>query len=235
MKFAQSGKKRLILLLLPLILLMAGAASFLAVDQARPYKKLTLGKIELYVPRALIAEDKADLANMLRDYIGTVELQRFQLSADADKILPPTLTQDIDVASSSVIWTIAEADVERGPLFEKDKALFLGTEPYSDRTLSASHPSGLLKLVRADSSGRSYALVNADPNTATDLSELWVAHCIELSSVTPGRPWGRCTTQFEYKGIKIQIHYDGRIVRNTHIVADTVRDLIDVWLQKPES
>lgn len=235
MQAPASTKKRLLLMLLPLLMLAAVIALLVSMDQARTYKKLTIGDTALYVPKTFINEEKADLVNMIRDTIGAIELEKYQFGAYADEVLPEELVFDENIANSSLIWTVGRAPENmRDGLTEPDWALLTGKGAYADRTANKDSATGLVKLERTSEGGRTFAYTNTDPATASDTSRIWVAHCIELGSIRPGGPSARCTAQLAMRDLLVQIHFDGRLIANTATVTNAVRHTLDQWREEPE-
>ena len=230
----QNNKKRLMLLVLPFILAAVLVSALMLIEQARPYKELTIGETTLFVPKAYLQETNGDLIEMLRDYVATVELEAYQFNAYSDEILPAHLTHDDNVASASLIWTVgpAKAKPEASGLLPADAALFSGSGSFNQRTVSFDKTRQLYKINRSNDFGRNYAYSNMNPALPAT-SSTWLAHCIELGSVRPGGPWGRCTQQMVHGDIQIQIHYDGRLVSHSATIADALGTMIDGWRTEP--
>lgn len=231
-------KKRMLLLLVPVILLVAVLAVLISLDQARSYKKITIGETLLHAPKAYLVESKADMVGMLRDYIGTFETNMFQFNAYADEILPEQLVFDENIANSSVIWTIEplrNTDQQRGML-PNDRAFFSAAAPYTDRTVKRVDTNGLYKLEQATGAGRNLAFSNNNPGSNSAQSEdTWLARCIELASIRPEGPISRCTNQFAEGDLLVRVHFDGRLVKNTDVIKATIRNLIREWQKEPRN
>jgi len=238
-----SSKKRLALTFLPLLVLAVILALLISLDQARSYKEITIQSARLYVPKTFLRDEQTDVVGMLRDLIGTFERNSYQFSAYADEILPAATVRDDHVANSSVIWTIAPAGhqgsitgnfVEStvGSMVADDTALLMGLPPFQNRLVSQDTATGLYKLRSTESDGRTYAYSNVSPTAAND-GPAWVAHCVELSSLSEGSPWGRCTQQFETGDLLVQIHFDGRLIADTSEVTSALLALINTWRTEP--
>lgn len=249
-----SSKKRLALTFLPLLALAAILGLLISLDQARAYKEITVQTTRFYVPKTFLRDEQTDLMGMLRDFIGTFEQNSYQFSAYADEILPSPLTSDDAIANSSVIWTIGPAAAggtspasealkarlaapanQFSSMVADDTALLMGHPPYQQRSITPDQETGLYKLQKPSSNGRTYAFSNASPTTAKGGGQIWVTHCIELSTIRPKGPWGRCTQQFEIGELLVQIHFDGRLVAETAEIAATLRALVADWRTEPNS
>ena len=249
MQRSPATKKRLLVLLLPLILVVALLALLISRDQARPYKTITVAETRLYPPKTFLMESKTNVLGMLRDYIGNYETNTFQFSAYSDDILNGTLVLNEDVASASVIWTVGPlkagippATTENstyGPddsiMIPADTAFYAGTGAFAGRTFIKDNATGLFKLEQKNSDGRNYGFTNTDPNGQTTAGpNSWLARCIELSSIRPGGSWGRCTHQFNAGTLLVQIHFDGRLVEYTADVRAAIAALVSQWRTKPK-
>jgi len=234
MQVPSENKKRLIWIFLPLVLLAGILALLVASEQARSYKKVTMGETTLYVPKSYMVEAKADMAAMLRDFVGSIEHPKYQFVGYADQILPNALTVNEDVAGSSIIWTIEATDTNAGArVTAADKALFQGTAPYEARRTSVDTQSGLFKLKKNEADSRSYAFTNQDPSANAGSDDLWVAHCIELGTIRRGGPWRRCTRQLIINQLLVQIHYDGRLLVDTEQVTNGIQNKLNAWRHHP--
>ena len=246
-----SSKKRLALTFLPLLVLVAILALLISLDQARTYKEITVQTSRFYVPKTFLRDEQTDMLGMLRDLIGTFEQGSYHFSAYADEILPRALTANDAVANSSLIWTIGPARTEdpsptgevlktrlgsarfqHNTMIADDTALWTGQPPYQQRSVTRDANTGLYKLQKPSGDGRTYALSNASPAT-TAAGPVWLAHCVELSSVRLGGPWGRCTQQFEIGDLLVQIHFDGRLVAETTEITTAILALLNGWRTEP--
>jgi len=232
MQIPATGKKRLLLIFLPLILLAAVLALLITLDKARPYKKITVSETTLYVPKTYLTDTTDDMLGMLRDYIGTFETNTYQFGAYADEILPQNSVFDDNVANSRLIWTIGPAQGSAA-LVAEDAALLTGAAPYQNRTINPDPATGLYKLVKSTGNGRTYAFTNSNGNQTASSEQAWVAHCIELASIRRGGPWGRCTRQTISGTLLVQVHFDGRLVAKTAEVSHSLNQLISGWRTKP--
>jgi len=234
MPVQQNNKKRLMLLVLPFILAAVLVSVLMLIERAQSYKELTVGETTLFVPKAYLQEANGDFIEMLRDYVAAVELEVYQFNAYSDEVLPTHLTRDNNVAAASLIWTIGRAKNKPEPsgLLPADAALFSGSGSFNQRTVSFDEARQLYKINRSNEYSRNYAYSNMDPAQPAT-SSTWLAHCIELGSVRPGGPWGRCTRQVVHGDIQVQIHYDGRLVNHSAAIADVLGTMIDSWRAEP--
>lgn len=238
-----SSKKRLMLFLVPLLLLAAVLALLITMDQSRPYKKITVGEATFYVPKKFLTEYKADLMGMLRDYVGGIELEKYQFSAYADEILPADLIGSENIAGSSIIWTIEKHEtvgktyLESGSintLTHSDTSFIKGTGPFATREVVLDEKTGLFKLTKLNSDGRNYAFANNNPATLLDKNtNVWLSHCIEFSALRADGVWGRCTRQMVTQGLLVQIHYDGRLISETANLSDVILRTMAQWQTEP--
>lgn len=229
-------KRRLVLAFLPPLLIVAIVALLAKMEFNKPYKEFEIGGETLYAPRTFLAEEQADFMNMMREYVSRVELDRYQFNAAADDLLPANLIDDHYIAASSIIWTIGEKQSEDAKdQAQRDQDFYSATGRYIGRTTSPQQYTGLTKLQLEADGPRHYGFTNSDPTKTPYGDAVWVAHCVELSGVRQGAPWGRCTSQFSTGRLHVQFHYDGRLLQHTAAIQQILSDQIDLWSRKPDS
>jgi len=248
---ANTKNKRLALVFLPLVIVALLVWLWISAEQKQSYKTMRIGDITLYVPKTFLTEEKQDIEGMVRDFLGGVTGTR-QFTGYADELLPSTLVSDENIAGSSIIWTLqphsdAVLPATEGPhlsggvgkvdtMTANDRALLMGTAPYTKRSISHDQSAGIFRLTSNSQNGADLIYTNIGPSdtrTAPLYHTAWLAHCIHLRSLRSGGPWGRCTRQFTVGELLVQIHYDGRLVSHTATVTEAVSATIEGWQQAP--
>jgi len=238
---ANTKMRRLAILLLPIVLVLLLVWLWISDTQAQTYKKLTFGETTLFVPKTFLTEDKQDLKDMVRDYLGGA-MGHYQFTGYADDLLPAAIMTDDDIALTSIIWTLKKHSPEdrAGPLgvIRDDALLLAGMAPYNSRTSSFEPSTGLYRLHQTDQDTNSLIYTNIDPAAPdADLQNkaAWVARCIRLAAVRIDGKWGRCTRQFAVSDLIVQIHFDSRLIKNTTEVSSAVAATVEGWRQSPAS
>lgn len=209
---AVSTSKKQLIWLTPILLILVVMGVNIHLDNQKPYKEISFGEKQLFVPKNMLQKSEPDLVNMVRDHLSQTITNRLQLVQYADELLPDIAPKYGTASNSSIIWTIEP----------------LTTIPaQSQPVMTMDAETGLYKTEGISNSG---SIQYADHPTAPT----WIATCIEFRAIRPGDSWGRCSYDYEDNGFLIRLHFDGRLIRETGMIASASQALLRDWLQQPK-